>query len=225
MELWLGGDRRWRPLTIGLGMLVVVLAPSPPRAQPRCVFLECGPANAPNPNPPVAPAMPHVASGLAPALGSMARPRVAGEVCQAASGLEYCASSVLAPQYGNTYGPANLVDADLKTAWVEGRPGHGEGESVVVDLKGAREVIALQVMNGYHKNEDLFRKNSRVREAELRFSDGTIEKARLADAPGVQTIDLAPRKAEWVRFTIRAVYPGTKYSDTAVTELRIVTRD
>lgn len=227
MRQWQGGGGRWRSLSIGLGasMIAFALAPSLPRAQPRCVFLECGPANAPNPSPPVAPATPHIAAGLGPALGSIARPRATGEVCQAASGLEYCASSVLAPQYGNTYGPVNLADADLKTAWVEGKSGHGEGESVVVDLKGAREVIAVQVMNGYHKNEDLFRKNSRVREAEIRFSDGTAETARLADAPGVQTIDVAARKADWVRFTIRSVYPGTKYADTAVTELRVVTRE
>lgn len=225
MRAGLGGDRwRW-PSTIALGTLAIAMASSAPLAQPRCVFLECGPANAPNPSPPVAPATPHVAAGLAPALGSIARPRAAGEVCQPAGGLEYCASSVLAPQYGNSYGPANLVDADLKTAWVEGKPGHGEGESVIVELKGVREVIAVQVMNGYHKNEDLFRKNSRVREAEIRFSDGSIERARLADAPGVQTIDIAARKTEWVRFTIRAVYPGTKYADTAVTELRIVMRE
>lgn len=206
-------------------LAIVLAGPRPVEAQPRCVFLECGPAHTPNPTPAVAPAAPGLAPAFQPRRDSVLRPKARGEVCQEAGGFDYCATSVLAPQFGNTYGPGHLVDADLRTAWVEGKAGHGEGESVVVDLRGTREVIAVQIMNGYHKNEDLFLKNSRVREADIQFSNGSRELVSLEDAPGLQTLDFSGRSSEWVRVTIVSVYPGTKYKDTAITELRIVTRE
>ena len=193
-------------------------------AQPRCVFLECGPTDTPNPNPPQAPAVAKIRPlGPAQAAG-LERPRNKDEICDIVGGFRYCVSSVLAPQYGFTYRPKNLVDTDLKTAWVEGKPGNGEGENLVVELSGSRTVTAIQVMNGYHKNEKLFLANSRVHTAELQFSNGQQRTLTLADAPGVQTFEVGEQKAEWVRFTIRTVYAGTKYKDTAITEFRVVTQ-
>lgn len=194
-------------------------------ARPRCVFLECGPADTPNPNPPQAPAVANLRPIAPPQQESLQRPRLEGETCDDVGGFAYCVSSVLAPQYGFNYRPKNLVDTDLKTAWVEGRDDQGEGESLVVDLNGERVVTAVQIMNGYHKNEKLFSANSRVHVAELQFSNGHSRKVSLADAPGVQTLDVGAQKAAWVRFTIRSVYPGKKYKDTAVTEFRVVTKN
>lgn len=192
-------------------------------ARPRCVFLECGPSNTPNPDPPQAPTVERVRPVAEPQKEGLQRTRLEGETCDAVSGFRYCVSSVLEPQYGFNYLPRNLVDTDLKTAWVEGKSGNGEGESLVVELGGARTVTAIQVMNGYHKNERLFLANSRVHVAELQFSNGTARRISLADAPGLQTIEVGQQKADWVRFTIRSVYPGAKYKDTAITEFRVVT--
>lgn len=195
------------------------------QAQPRCVFLECGPSNAPNPAPAQAPKQGRAGPAVAPRVQHARRPRQRGERCHDQNGFKYCASSVLAPQYGNTYGPENLVDEDLRTAWVEGLRGQGEGAYVVVDLGGAHNVSAIQVMNGYHKNRRLFDANSRVRQALLRFSDGTERTVTLSDAPDVQTIELGKVETKWVQFVIRSVYPGTKYADTAITELRVISGD
>lgn len=205
--------------------LVLVAASSGPlAAQPRCVFLECGPAETPNPNPVQAPAVATLKPLAMPQTETLQRAKLAGETCADVGGFRYCVSSVLKPQYGFTYGPEMMLDTDLKTAWVEGKGGHGEGESLVVELNGRRTVTAIQVMNGYHKNERLFLANSRVREAELQFSNGDMRRVSLNDAPGVQTIEVGRQAADWVRFTIRSVYPGVKYKDTAVTEFRVVTQ-
>ena len=198
----------------------------PTSAQPRCVFLECGPANTPNPDPPKPPTIARVTPTITPQTESLQRTHLKGETCDDVGGFCYCASSVLDPQFGFNYRPKNMVDSDLKTAWVEGsKNGHGEGESIVVELNGLRTVSAIQVMNGYHKNERLFLANSRVHIAELQFSNGDARQVSLADAPGLQTLDVGQQSATWLRFTIRSVYPGTKYKDTAITEFRVVTKD
>ena len=209
--------------TMAAAIVAMAGAQAPLDARPRCVFLECGPANTPNPNPPKAPAVANLRPVAPPQTESLHRPHLEGETCDAAGGFRYCVSSVLDPQYGFSYRPKNLVDTNLKTAWVEGKPGHGEGESLVVELGGERIVTAVQVMNGYHKNERLFLANSRVQIAELQFSNGSSHRISLADAPGLQSINVGRQNADWVRFTIRSVYPGNKYKDTAITEFRVVT--
>lgn len=192
-------------------------------AQPRCVFLECGPGDQPNPSPAQAPRI--MPSNPAPAPTPQVRHARAPNsgICHAAGGYNYCVSSVLAPQYGNSYGPRNLVDEDLRTAWVEGVGGQGVGEYIVVELGGVRRVTAIQLMNGYHKNKRIFSINSRVRSGILRFSNGRTIRVRLEDAPGVQTLSFAPIETAWVQFEISEVYAGTKYKDTAITEFRVVT--
>ncbi|MGI9423325.1 MAG: discoidin domain-containing protein [Hyphomicrobiaceae bacterium] len=129
----------------------------------------------------------------------------------------------MAPQFGNTYGPGHVVDENLRTAWVEGKPGHGEGEYLIVDLGRPHTVSGVQIMNGYHKNARLFRANSRVKRATLVFSSGIRRSIMLRDAPGIQTIAFPPVEARWVQFQISSVFGGKKYKDTAVTEFRVLT--
>lgn len=202
--------------------LLVGSAAMPANAQPRCVFLECGPSNTPNPAPAQAPKQGRAGPAITSRVQHASRPGRHGERCREAAGFTYCASTVLAPQYGNTYGPENLVDEDLRTAWVEGVKGQGEGEYVVVDLGGVHNVSALQIMNGYHKNRRLFEANSRVRRATIRFSTGAERTVNLSDSPGIQTIELGKVETKWVQFEIQAVYRGSKYADTAITELRVI---
>lgn len=133
----------------------VTIAAPDATARRRCIFLECGPANLPNPEPPQAPAVPNIRPIRLPQMEGIQRPRLQGEICEPVRGFHYCVSSILDPQYGFTYNPRNMVDTDLTTAWVEGKSGHGEGESLTVDLNGLRNVAAIQIMNGYHKNERL----------------------------------------------------------------------
>jgi hypothetical protein len=153
---------------------------------------------------------------------------VAGQTCVRHGGADYCASSVLKPQIDNsgrtaTYGPEQLLDGKLDTAWVEGKSGNGEGEWVVVDFGAPRQISALQIYNGYHKNVDLFRKNNRVRDLEIVFSDGKTRLATLADRDGPQTVAVDGNIiAAWVQIKIRSVYEGTRYKDTAITELRVI---
>jgi uncharacterized caspase-like protein len=152
------------------------------------------------------------------------RPRAAGESCSGAgSGTRYCASSVLSPQLGNTYGVAHLFDGNRSAAWVEGAPGQGIGEWITVDFDAARTVRSIAIDNGYQKNSDIFYKNSRVRKLTLVFSGGERKSLTLQDQFGQQTFRLdRPIRARWIQFVIDDVYPGNKYQDTAISKLSVV---
>jgi hypothetical protein len=150
-----------------------------------------------------------------------ARPGSSGESC-ARNGYEtYCVSSVLKPQFGNSYDAANLFNASTGTAWVEGRQGNGVGEWVTVEFDSFRVVKSINVQNGYQKNSDIFQKNNRVRQLRAVFSQGETQTLILSDRFGAELLYLKPVKAYWVKFIIDDVWTGNKYSDTAITKLLV----
>ncbi|WP_197521125.1 NADase-type glycan-binding domain-containing protein [Bradyrhizobium icense] len=148
------------------------------------------------------------------------RPGAPGESC-ARNGYEtYCVSSVLKPQFDNAYGAQNLFNASAGAAWVEGRDGNGIGEWITIEFDAMRLVKSIKVRNGYQKNNDIFRKNNRVRRLRVVFSQGETETFTLRDSLGSEMLTLPrPVKAYWVKFIIDDVWAGNKYTDTAITKL------
>jgi hypothetical protein len=155
-----------------------------------------------------------------------------GGICKefrAPAGIDrYCVSSVL-PQDPEVnrfdYGPKSLFDNDLNTAWVEGVDGQGIGEWIVIEFDRLRLVKEIQICNGYNKGRELYLKNSRVKELKLEFSEREKRTVTLKDTGASQSIALPrdqPVKAYWVKFTLESVYPGSKFQDTAISELHVV---
>ena len=146
-------------------------APAPERARPD-LAARPDPANEPRP----------------------ARPRSATENCANFGGPlgvdRYCASSILAPQLGNSYGVQHLFAGNGTTAWVEGKAGPGVGEWVVVEFDGQRLVKGFEIHNGYQKNSDIYYKNSRVRRLRVIFSQGESRTFTLQDQFGAQPLAL-----------------------------------
>jgi hypothetical protein len=141
------------------------------------------------------------------------------------------ASSSLPAQGENAYGPEMMTDGLARTAWVEGKDGYGEGEFVVFrfDFSEKSEISpdsfifnGFLVMNGYCKNENAWNVNSRVKTLKLYYNAEPIFIIELHDVIYLQSFYFPGRR--WVkhndslRVEILAVYPGTKYSDTAVSE-------
>ena len=150
------------------------------------------------------------------------RPSAPGESC-ARSGFEtYCVSSMLKPQFGNSYDATNLFDASTGTAWVEGAPGNGIGEWVTVEFETLRRVKSIHVQNGYQKSPDIFAKNNRVRQLRVLFSGGESQIFILDDKLSAQLLGLrSPIAAFWLKFIIDDVWAGNKYTDTAITKLLV----
>ncbi|MCP5088769.1 MAG: hypothetical protein GY952_18410 [Rhodobacteraceae bacterium] len=158
--------------------------------------------------------------------GKDGRLRAGGERCSSAYyGLargDICASSVLAGQSGNSYLQSNLLDGNPATAWVEGQSGDGIDAFLTLEFAGSKTVSELQLTNGYTKSDSIFTKNNRVRDIEVTSSTGQRLSAQLADHGHWQTISLPGfLNVDWIQIRILSVYRGTKYRDTAISELRV----
>lgn len=115
-----------------------------------------------------------------------------------------------------------VLDGDLKTAWVEGADGQGLGESLGIVLDDVYTVNGFYIYAGYQKSDDLYYKNSRPKEIEILFSDGTINTIELEDVIGMQNVKF-PHSVETsgIEITINSVYAGNKYEDTAISEIQL----
>lgn len=124
------------------------------------------------------------------------------------------ASSTLAPQ--EAFHPSFLVDGRLDFGWAEGAKGTGEKESVTFTFDAPQTVTAIEVWNGYQRSPDHFQKNARVKTLTLGG-----ETVALEDKDGPQKVTLAkPVSGVALTLTVTAVYPGKKYPDLVLSELR-----
>ena len=133
----------------------------------------------------------------------------------------YCASSVLPPQAGNTYGPKNLFWGPEGAAWCEGSAGNGEGETIRIETAPAVTIHAIIIRNGYQKSKSAFSNNGRVKIVEIEAA-GRKERFVLRDATGGQRLSLSPPiRADTVIARIVSIYPGDRYSDTCLSGLSL----
>lgn len=152
------------------------------------------------------------------------------------------ASNTLAPQAGGTihYDPENLLDGSLETAWVEGK-----GKAVTLDIWVKNyNVVGVGVLNGYMKNQEVFEENSRpskigVAIQKLEKTTDDLSDLREVELPKRKFQDFNPKQVlnfvdwigdfgegygetEMIRLVIEDTWPGTKYKDTAISELYLL---
>lgn len=150
-------------------------------------------------------------------------------------------SSTLKSSGNNSYEFYNLGDGDYSTAWVEGEKGYGEGSRIIYDLRtlardacDASYIDSITIVNGYAKNATTFKNNSRAKDIEISFlqysseSNRCIEKKHLftlKDTSEPQTLYFDKEEAYWMTIKIKSVYPGLKYKDTAISEIKFFSHD
>lgn len=130
----------------------------------------------------------------------------------------------------DNYHPYYVVDDNPKTAWVEGVSGDGIGEYIIMYDKFPKDnTIVISIRNGYQKSEELFYKNNRVKDLEIKLTSGTMNKPKLTslnftlrDEMGWQQLNIQPLEDCWaITFIIKSVYKGTKYEDTCLSDIKI----
>lgn len=149
-----------------------------------------------------------------------------GTCSKGPSSVSYCATSVLPPQGKNSYGPSMLFDGKQATAWVENDPESGLGQTITLDFGRERQVVGFDILNGYSKDERTWTNNSRVRGATLTLSDGQSFGIELPDMRDLNRFEFN-RAVSTASIAIRvdSVYRGSKYADTAISELYPVFAD
>ncbi len=137
------------------------------------------------------------------------------------------ASSELPSSGGFTYKAYNAHDFSLKTAWVEGVRRNGRGEYLQYRFEHqSPRLTKIIIYNGYVKDQTTWEKNGRVKTLQLFINDQPSANLHLEDSRAEQTFSLPEplgRRADGqdliLRFEIADVYPGTRYSDVAISEL------
>lgn len=133
------------------------------------------------------------------------------------------ASSILQPDSVISYEPELINDNNRSTAWVEGNPGNGIGEWVMFSLPNNQvtTICEIDIFNGYHKSEDLYYKNNRVKQLRIDFSDGTstVHDLKEHNFGYPDTIYAFGKDIRYVKITILDVYPGNMYQDTCISEV------
>jgi hypothetical protein len=132
------------------------------------------------------------------------------------------ASSELDTNYRAEY----AHDLSFKSVWAEGKKGDGAGEYLTYYFENTSPRInKIIIYNGYSKTEDLWKENSRVKALKLYVNDKLFAILELEDKRNEQSfsIPLLGRRSDGkeliLKFEIADIYPGTKYSDTVITEL------
>lgn len=146
-------------------------------------------------------------------------------------------SSTLPNEGENNYGADMIKDDACQTAWVEGVKGDGKGEylefTYTYDITyeqsaeySCKYTDSFLIVNGYQKNETSFTENNRVKKIKMYINDKPYCWIELKDEMGVQMVKLdfikkLEKKTNTIKikWEIAEVYKGTKYNDTAISEI------
>jgi len=125
-----------------------------------------------------------------------------------------------------TYSPKNVHDFDLRTAWVEGKPDYGIGQEINIhfELLSNLKVTHVEIYNGYCKSEKAWIENSRVKKFALFANGKFLGNLNIADTYNLQRFDIGSLGGDTkgklrLTFRILEVYKGSKYKDTAISEI------
>ncbi len=140
------------------------------------------------------------------------------------------ASSNLKSYKKITYEATHVKDGFKDTAWVEGKPGSGIGEYVVCTLEKPTKLAYIAFIPGYSQSEKLYFENNRLRTAKVIINNHyKVTKLFIDDyssypsahPKAYQYIDVShyKKKIKTIKIIITSVYRGSKYNDTAISEI------
>lgn len=125
------------------------------------------------------------------------------------------------PTDGSNYDPGNAVDGDPTTAWFPQRTDRAnKGEWIRFHFASNVVLDRVELINGWIKDDRLWRHNSRVKKAILGFSDGTAQVIELADTQNRLRFALPGPTTRWVQLTIDEIYPGAQWNiESGITDV------
>ena len=119
------------------------------------------------------------------------------------------------------YSPKQVVDKDFSTAWIEAERDAGINETLTINFGEEKEISRIGIVPGYGRDSEIYNENNRIKKLSLTFSDGTVVEKDLEDIYAMHMLEFDQRKTSSVMVTIKEVYSGLKYNDTAISEIDI----
>jgi hypothetical protein len=132
--------------------------------------------------------------------------------------IEYCVSSVLAPEGDTSFGPDHLakLERDAGHAWCDGGPNFGLGETIRIKVDNGPAFRRLLVGNGYAKSPETYANYGRVKKVEITGDSGLKATLDFPDRGDLVPIDLPKMAKEWIELKIADVYPGDVVLNTCL---------
>lgn len=145
----------------------------------------------------------------------------------------------LQPQYGNDYWAENLLDGNKNNCWSIGAMEFYDYEYMHGNVKphlnigfNGDEVEYAEIKNGYIKSDKVYHMNSRPRSVKVyayrngsSSPVGTLYSGVLKDSKSTQKLQFARLKQpyDYIQFVFDFydVYPGNKYSDLCISDLKL----
>jgi len=165
------------------------------------------------------------------AIASMIRAELISPVAAPAASLvkplSTRASSTVPPVRGHHFIAANVLDGSLNSCWQEGATGHGEGQWLEFTFSGPTVIRTLEIANGMQNPDpsfggDLFSLNSRPRQVNICDQSQRCADFSLLDRKGYQSLELRWANVTRLRITIVSAYPGSKWPDAAISEVKFL---
>lgn len=134
------------------------------------------------------------------------------------------ATSELNPNKDFTYNAGNIHDFSLRNAWIEGKNSSGINESITFEfIENGPPLTTVEIFNGYMKTEKNWEENGRVKKLKLYINNNAIAILNLEDIKSQQRFKIGTHQSQkgnlFLKFEIIEVYKGSKYDDTAISEL------
>lgn len=134
------------------------------------------------------------------------------------------ASSTLNPQGENRYDAENVRDTWDDNAWSEGAVGAGIGEWLEITPVAVKPLIDIRIKPGFQKDAtELFKANARPKKIRIELNGEHQFDADIPDKEEEIEIPVTGYKkpVQKIRLTFTEVYPGSKYEDMCVTDVRL----
>ncbi|MGV3663104.1 MAG: NADase-type glycan-binding domain-containing protein [Prosthecobacter sp.] len=143
------------------------------------------------------------------------------------SSYKVSASSVLPEEKGLNYKAENLRYRDTAHAWVEGAPGDGLGEWLLIKPDKPAHVRQVGIVNGYAKSNKLYEANGRVSALDVSVNEGKAFRVLIPDehlSSRMFYFDLPATKqaVKTIKLTVAGVHPGKQFHDTAISRIVLV---
>jgi len=132
------------------------------------------------------------------------------------------ASSTLKPE--RFYNIQKMFDSKLESGWSSDKK--KQGDTLSFTFEESHDISALKIWSGYQRSEVHFKSNSRPKTMVLEDGGEYSQTITVKDEMGAQTITFPEKfSGRKLNIIIKGSYPGEKYADLVISELRFLEND